>query len=63
MDRAAMLVLATSLAFALSALVYAGIHRDDWQSRGLRGVVVTLALSSAGHFALYSLGWIAWRGT
>ena len=63
MDRAALLVLATSFAFAFSALVYAGIGRDDWQLRGLRGVVVTLALSSAAHFALYSLGWIAWRGT
>lgn len=62
MDRAALLVLATSGAFALTALVY-GFGRAEYRrSIGLRGVVTALALASAGQFALYSLGWIAWPG-
>lgn len=62
MDRAALLVLATSAAFVLASLAYASEQGRGRRLPGLHGVVVTLALSSAGHFALYSLGWIAWRG-
>ena len=61
MDAAAFLVLATTMAFAFSALIYAFGPLEDGHSLGLRGVITTLALTSVGHFALYSLVWVAWR--